>query len=87
MVDTRSPFAEDQAAHQVARSLGFELVRRYRAIDVYDEAALKAAGFTSTKPRPDFGRISEALDAGVEVPGARFRYCTEYVMRAIGGGR
>lgn len=76
----RTPLAEDTAAHQVAAALGFQLVRRYQAIDVYDEKALEAAGFTSTKPKPDFARISKALNAGEAVEGARFR-TMEYVLR------
>jgi hypothetical protein len=79
-VADRSPFAEDQAAHQVARSLGFTIARRYEAIDVYDEKALAEGGFLSKKPKPDFGRIAEALRSGHEVPGARFR-TMEYVLR------
>lgn len=82
----RTPFQEDTAAHKVAASLGFTLVRRYRAIDVYDADALSSAGYTVTKTAPDFGRISKALDAGERVEGARFR-CTEYVLRPSGGGR
>jgi hypothetical protein len=78
------PFEEDTHAHQVAKSLGFTLARRYQAIDVYDEAALKLAGWMITRPKPDFARIAEALRDGVEVPGARFR-CMEYVLRPVGG--
>jgi len=75
----RSPFQEDTAAHKVAASLGFDLVRRYRAIDILDESALPAE-FKSAKPKPDFARISKALDEGREVPGARWR-TMEYVLR------
>jgi hypothetical protein len=85
-LEERSPFAEDTAAHKVARSLGFDLVRKFRGIDVYDPAALKAAGFTISKPSPDYARIAQALDAGTAVPGARFRG-TEYVLRPLGGAR
>lgn len=81
----RSPFEEDQDAGQVARRLGFTITRRYNAIDVYDEKALAAAGFTVSKPKPDFGKIAEALHDGREVPGARFR-SIEYVLRPVGGG-
>jgi hypothetical protein len=86
MPDDRTPFEEDTAAHQVARSLGFTLERKFRAIEITDEAALKAAGFTSSKPKPDYGAISKALDAGVPVPGARWR-SMEYVLRPAGGGQ
>jgi len=76
----RSPFQEDTAAHRLAESMGFTLVRRYEAIDVFDPAALEAAGFTSSKPKPDFAKISKALHEGQEVPGAQFR-TMEYVLR------
>ena len=76
----RSLFAEDTAAHQVAAALGFELQRRYRKIEISDERAVLAAGYVSKKPKPDYGAISAALDAGLEVPGARFGEC-EYVLR------
>lgn len=79
MID-RTVFEEDVAAHQVAAALGFELQRRYRKIEITDEKAVAAAGFTSSKPKPDYGKISAALDAGCEVPGARF-VTTEYVLR------
>ena len=76
----RSAFEEDTAAHRVAAALGFTLARRYQAIDIFDEAALKAAGWMITKPKPDFARIADALREGKEVPGARFR-SMEYILR------
>lgn len=86
MLEPRSAFAEDTAAHQCAAALGFQLTRRYRAIEVTDEAALQSAGFVTTKPRPDYARIARALDAGERVPGAEFR-SREYVLRPAGGER
>lgn len=77
-----TPLQEDSAAHQMARSLGFELVRKYRAIEIVDEKAVAAAGFVSKKPKLDFGRIAEALDAGEPVPGARWRGM-EFVLRSV----
>ena len=78
--DARSPLQEDSAAHQVAQSLGFELVRRYRAIEVTDAKALEAAGFTVKKPKLDFSRIAAALERGEPCEGARWRG-VEYVLR------
>lgn len=78
---TRTLFEEDTAAHKVAASLGFQLVRRYRAIDV-DETELPAE-FKSSKPKPDFAKISRALDEGREVPGARWR-SMEFILRPQG---
>jgi hypothetical protein len=77
--DLRTPFQEDTAAHQVAASLGFDLVRRYRSVEVLDEKSLIQDGFLADKPKLDFGRISAALDAGRHIA-ARFRE-TEYVLR------
>jgi len=76
----RSPFLEDTQAHRLANALGFTLTRRYEAIDVYDPAALEAAGFMITKPKPDFAKIAQALREGRPVPGAQFR-SMEYVLR------
>lgn len=81
MDNDRSLFAEDTAAHRVAASLGFALVRRFRSIEVTDEKALTAAGFV--KPKPDYGRIAAALDAGREVPGAQWGG-REYVLKPQG---
>jgi len=80
MIDSqdRSLLQEDSAAHQVAERLGFDLVRRFRSIDIYDEAAIKAGGFLISKPKPDYARIAKALDAGEEVAGARWKNGTEY---------
>jgi hypothetical protein len=79
-----SPLEENSTAHRIAAASGFEYVREYRKIEVTDLAALKAAGFTVSKPKPDYARIVEALDEGREVPG-----CTlagvEYVLRPRGG--
>lgn len=80
MAETRSLFAEDTAAHQVAASLGFSLVRRYRAIEITDEKLVIAAGYAITKPKPDFAKIAAALDEGLFVPGAQWRGM-EYVLR------
>jgi hypothetical protein len=82
--EDRTLFAEDSAAHQVAASLGFVLTRKFRGIEITDDAALKAAGFTSTRPKPDYAAISKALDAGKDVPGARWRG-QEYLLRPAGG--
>lgn len=83
MPEARSPFEEDTAAHQLADRFGFRMVRRYRAIDVFDQRALAAAGYTAVKESPDFALISRALDEGLEVPGAGWR-CTEYILRPRG---
>lgn len=83
MPEDRSLFDEDVAAHKLAASLGFILERRYRRIEITDEQAVLAAGYGSAKPRPDFGRISQALDAGLSVEGARWRGM-EYVLRPVG---
>ena len=74
-------FEEDCHACRIARSLGFELVRR-RAIEITDEKALAAAGLT--RPRPDYRKISAALEAGEPVEGAKWRG-VEYVLRPIDG--
>jgi hypothetical protein len=81
-----TPLEENTAAHRIAIASGFEYVREYRRIEVTDLAALKAAGYTVSKPKPDYQRIVEALDEGREVPG-----CTlagvEYVLRPrLAGG-
>jgi hypothetical protein len=80
----RSPLSEDSAAHQVAESLGFEVVRSYRGIEIYDERALIAAGLTVTKPKLDYSRIGKMLEAGIPVEGARWRGF-EYVLRGSEG--
>ena len=75
-----TPLEENNAAHRIAHASGFEYVREYRKIEITDLAALKAAGYTVSKPKPDYARIVEALDAGRPVPG-----CTlagvEYILR------
>lgn len=81
MTPERTPLQEDTAAHKVAASLGFELVRRYRGIEVTDAKALEAAGFLASKPKLDFGRIAEALENGEPVPGAKWRGM-EFVIRS-----
>lgn len=77
-----SPLEENTAAWKVARAAHLEVVRTYRKITITDAAALKAAGYTTTKPKPDYARIVEALDAGLSVPGAELAG-VEYVL---GGG-
>lgn len=81
MPEDRSPLQEDTAAHQVAASLGFDLVRRYRAIKILDAKALEAAGFLASKPKLDFGKIAAALEAGEPVEGAQWEG-VEFVLRS-----
>lgn len=75
-----SPLQENTAIHRHAKAAGLEYVRDYRCIHVTDMKALKAAGFTVCKEVADRGRIAEALDAGVEVPGAEMNG-REFVLR------
>ena len=78
--ERRSPLEESSAIHKHARANGLEYVRDYRAIRVTDLAALKAAGYTIRKEKPDRARIAKAIDAGLAVPGAEMGG-TEYVLR------
>jgi hypothetical protein len=75
---SHSPFSEHSAAHQVAESLGFELVRCYRTVEVLDEPALIAAGYLA-KPKLDIWKIGRDLEAGLQVEGARLKGY-EYVL-------
>jgi hypothetical protein len=73
-----SPYTEDMAVCRLAASLGMEVNRR-DAIDITDEAAISAAGFT--RKTPDYPRIRRAIDDGATVPGAQAGG-VEYVLRA-----
>jgi len=72
-----SPFEEDAAVCALAEDLNLGL-SRYEAIEITDEAAIKEAGLM--KQSPDYAAIRRALNAGVEVPGARVRG-VEYILR------
>jgi len=76
---TRTPFIEDSAAHQVAEILGFKVSRRYDAVEIVDEDAVKRAGFVTREPRIDFRKLSRALQEGQPVEGARL-LCWEYIL-------
>jgi hypothetical protein len=75
-----SPLEENTAAWRIARAANLELCRTYRKVSITDPAALKAAGYTTSKPKPDYARIVEAIDAGLDVPGAELAGL-EYVLR------
>jgi hypothetical protein len=74
----RSLFCENSAAHQVAESCGFEVIRSYRAVEILDEPALVAAGYLA-KPKLDMRKIARDLEAGLQVEGARLKGF-EYVL-------
>lgn len=77
---TLTPFVEDSTVHELAETLGLEVVQSRQAVEIYDEDALVAAGYVTKKPKLDFGKIVRALQAGCQIDGARFKGI-EYVLR------
>lgn len=81
--DKMSPYEENLSVRKHARGCRLEYVRSYRAMVITDMAALRKAGYTVKQEKPDRARIAEALDAGLEVPGAVMGG-VEYVLRGRG---